>query len=236
MFKTSLSICCFLGVWGGLKVVEVNTIKSANQWWIIAEQTNHLRCTGGLIITLNCIVRNPQKRVIGPVRPWGGTRGAISEQRAAAAWLAMAFKSGSQWRLLWAGRGLADRKKSSVHYATEWDGVMCDIEKAFYHHVLSSVRRVWALDIKWRVESESQTEVRCSKKWASAEEMVCREGRRHQEVVTLYVVSVSYQQRDWVQKCSTCEGPQAPRGRGGGALWEEAPCRCVFPCLHHSES
>ena len=141
----------------------------------------------------------------------------------------MAFKSGSQWRLLWAGRGLADRKKSSVHYATEWDGVMCDIEKAFYHHVLSSVRRVWALDIKWRVESESQTDLRCSKKWASAEEMVCREGLRHPEVVTLYIVSVSYQQRDWVQKCSTCEGPQAPRGRGGGALWEEAPCRCVFP-------
>ena len=157
MFKTSLSICCFLGVWGGLKVVEVNTIKSANQWWIIAEQTNHLRCTGGVIITLNCIVRNPQKRVIGPVRPWGGTRGAIFEQRAAAAWLAMAFKSGSQLWLLWAGRGLADRKKSSVHYATEWDGVMCDIKKAFYHHVLSSGRRICALDIKWRVESESQT-------------------------------------------------------------------------------
>ena len=33
------------------------------------KQTTHHIHTVAVIITLNCIARNPQKRVIGPVRP-----------------------------------------------------------------------------------------------------------------------------------------------------------------------
>ena len=53
--------------------------------------------------------------------------------------------------------------------------------------------------------------------------MVCREGRRHQEVVTLYVVSVSYQQRTGYRNV------RLARGLRHQEVVEEARCERELP-------
>ena len=52
---------------------------------------------------------------------------------------------------------------------------------------------------------------------------MCREGLRHQEVVTLYIVSVSYHKRDWIQNV------RLARGLRHQEIVEEARCERKLP-------